>query len=156
MKKSKIRCLISVCQCPHSLNCALSPAMTRTVVTTAGQRTLWTLLRRSASSLWAWGRSTCPNTATTITAVRATASETTAPPRRQASPTRCRPGSACALTLRRAASPSTTPTRCDLCGKATWTVPAPCARLSASSVEGPCSCRSWWPIAMQIRLQSGG
>lgn len=108
---------------PHFPNCSLSPATTPTVVMTAVQRTPWTLLHHSASSLWEWVRSTCPNTATTTTTTTVTTgmvSETppaTAPLRLQASPTRCRLGLVCALTSRRVASPSTMPTLCDLCGK---------------------------------------
>lgn len=138
MRKSKIRrrLIHSGCLHPQLSNCALSPAMTRTVVTTAGQRMPWTLLHHSASSLWGWVRSTCPNTATTTTTtVTRTASETpsaTAPPHPQASPTRCRLGSVCALTSRRVASPSMMPTLCDLCGKVMWIAPAPCAQLSVS------------------------
>ncbi|XP_071374029.1 tripartite motif-containing 46b isoform X3 [Centroberyx affinis] len=135
-----------------------APATTRTAVTTAGQRTRWTPLRPSASSPWGWAKSTCRSTASTTTAATATASETPSPtatvPRRpRASPTPCPRGSGCALTLRRAASPSMTPTPCGRSGKAMWIAPAPSARLSASSAEGRYSCRSWWPIATRIRLR---
>lgn len=125
-----------------------SPAMTQTAAMTVEQRMPWTHPRLSASSLWGWVKSTCPSTATNTTITTATESETpsptaTAPPHPQASPTRCHHGSVCALTLRRDASPSTTPTPCDPCGRATWIAPAPCARLSVSSAGGRCSCRSW-------------
>lgn len=138
---------------------SLSPATTQTAGTTAGRRMPWTRLHPSASSPWGWGRSTCHSTATTTTVTTATASGTpsaTAPPRPQASPTLCRRGSVCALTLRRVASLSSTPTLWDLCGKAMWTAPAPCAQRSVSSAEGLCSCRNWSPIATQIRLRWEG
>lgn len=134
--------------------------MTQTAAMTAAPRMPWTPPRPSASSQWGWVKSTYPSTpTTTTTAATETASATpsaTAPPHPRASPTLCRPGSACALTLRRAASPSTTPTPCDLCGKVTWIARAPSARLSVSSAGGRCSCRSWWPTATQIRRRSGG
>lgn len=130
---------------------------TQTAAMTAALRMPWTQPRPSASSRWGWVKYICRNTTTTTTATtETTTTETpsptpTAPPPPPASPTRCRPGWVCALTSRRGASPSTTPTPCARCGRGTSTAPGLSAPPSASSAAGRCSCRSWSPTETRIR-----
>lgn len=139
----------------------LFKATTQTAAMIVEQRMRWTLHHPSVSSLWVWVRYTCPSTATiTITTMGTTietpSPTTTSPPHPWASPTLCHPDSVCALTLRKGVSPSTTPTPCVPFGRVTSIALGPSALLSVSSAEAPCSCRSLWPIATQIRLRSGG
>lgn len=115
--------------------------MTQTAAMTARRRTARTP-PPFVSSPWAWAKSFSPEARKTLTRSPPTLTRRL-----------CRPDWACAWTATRAACPSTTPTPCACCGRATWTARPPCVPPSASSAEGPFSCRTWWPVAASRRIR---
>lgn len=152
-----IQCWLKGCHSNCPSNCFFTCAGTiPTVAMTAGQKTLQTLCPLLPSSQWAWARSTCPPrpTPTTERLITGTSLTAVTRPRRPASPILSPRGWAYVWTLRRAVSPFTMLIPSAHYGRAPSTAPPPSAPRSASSEEGLCSSRSWWPIATQIKRPS--
>lgn len=140
------------------------PAVTQTVAMTAGQKTARTSLP-SASSPWAWAKSCFLKDMVTIRAkwtTRARAREERTPTVaaivvcNTLIPLLCHPDSGSVWTVTKDASPSTMPTHCVSYGRDMWIAQLLCVRLSASLVEGPCSCRILWPIGALRTRHHGG
>lgn len=136
-------------------DCALCTCagMTLTAAMTVELKTLQTLCPLSPSSQWAWARSTCPPLpmSTTDLLITGTSLMATVPPHQPVSPILFLRGWGCVWTLRRVASPFTMLILSAHSGRVQSTALLPSAPPSASSEEGLCSYKSWWPIATQIK-----